>query len=75
MLLPVGECRSTASSVAEAKDAELEHVLARNAQLRQDLAALQHMRMVWSPPHCSPLMYCLSAHLIVQHSTGSVHAG
>ena len=75
MLLPVGECRSTASSVAEAKDAELERVLASNAQLRQDLAALQHMRMVWSPPHCSPLMHCLSAHLIVQHSTGSVHAG
>lgn len=51
--MPVCECRSTASSVAEAKDAELERVLASNAQLRQDLAALQHMRMVCYSP--SPL--------------------
>ncbi len=39
-------CRATASSVAEAKDAELEKVLASNARLRQDLASLQHVRMV-----------------------------
>jgi len=32
--------------VAEAKDAELEKVLASNARLRQDLASLQHVRMV-----------------------------
>lgn len=44
--MAVPACRSTASSVAEARDAELERVLASNAQLRQDLAALQHMRMV-----------------------------
>ncbi|KAA6417667.1 MAG: hypothetical protein FRX49_12355 [Trebouxia sp. A1-2] len=37
--------RATASSVAEAKDAELENVLASNARLRQDLASLQHVRM------------------------------
>ncbi|KAL3137456.1 hypothetical protein ABBQ38_004747 [Trebouxia sp. C0009 RCD-2024] len=37
--------RATASSVAEAKDAELERVLASNAQLRQDLAALRHISM------------------------------
>ena len=39
-------CRATASSVAEAKDAELERVLGSNARLRQDLASLQHLRMV-----------------------------
>ena len=53
--MPVYGCRSTASSVAEAKDAELERVLASNAELRQDLAALQHMRMVRYPP--LPLMH------------------
>jgi len=36
--------------VAEAKDAELERVLASNAPLRQDLASLQHVRMVCTLP-------------------------
>ena len=35
--------------MAEAKDAELERVLAANARLRQDLASLQHVRMVHTP--------------------------
>lgn len=51
----------TASSVAEAKDAELERVLASNARLRQDLASLQHVRMVPAshpslPVTCSDIM-------------------
>ena len=53
-------CRSSASSVAEGKDAELERVLASNAQLRQDLAALQHMRMVGYPPSLPQLLHRLA---------------
>lgn len=53
--------------MAEAKDAELERVLASNAQLRQDLAALQHMRMVGC---LTPLMPCPPIRLSTQKTGG-----
>lgn len=51
-------CRVTAASLAEAKDGELERVLASNARLRQDLASTQHARMV-RPGHALPSRLCV----------------
>lgn len=50
--------RATTASVAEAKDGELERVLASNARLRQDLASTQQARMVSCPCH---LLMCISS--------------